>query len=151
MQSNPKNVPSSSSTSGNSIAHSNAFLYRLFQMVRTTILVFIGELFFRANGLKAGLSMFKNMIINFSFAQIKNGKILEMGIEKTDLVLVLIITFIIYIISVLKERKINVREFIANKNIVIRWSLYYLLIISIILFGTYGIGIVHLDPIYANF
>ena len=129
--------------------NSNAFLYRLMQMIRTTILVFIGELFFRANGLKAGFSMFGKMVSSFSFSQF--GKILEMGITIQDLILVSVVLIVITIISILKEKKIDIRQSIANKNVFIRWTIYYVLIVSIILFGTYGIGIVHLDPIYANF
>ncbi len=129
--------------------NSDAFPYRLMQMIRTTILVFIGELFFRAKGLKSGLNMFGKMVFNFSFAQF--GKVFEMGIDVQDIVLVGVVVVAITIISILKEKKIDIRQSIANKNVFIRWTLYYLLIVAIILFGTYGIGIVHLDPIYANF
>ena len=131
--------------------NSKKFLYRLMQIIRTTLLVFVGELFFRAEGLKAGMRMFKKMITEFSFSHISSGKLFEMGIDSKDLMLVGFTMLVIFVISLLKEKKINIRESIANKNIVIRWTLYYALIISIVLFGTYGIGIVHLDPIYANF
>ena len=127
------------------------FLYKYMQIIRTTILVFIGELFFRANGLKAGLQMFKNMILNFSITQIKDGTLFNLGIDKYDMILISIVVIVIFIISLLKEKGINIRESISNKNVFIRWSLYYALIISIILFGTYGLGIVPLDPMYANF
>ena len=127
------------------------FIYQFFQIIRTTLLVFIGELFFRANGLKAGCKMFKKMITEFSFAQISNGKLFEMGIDKQDIILVICVLVIILITSFLKEKKVDIRKLIASKNIIVRWSLYYALIILIIVFGTYGIGIVHLDPIYANF
>ena len=129
--------------------NSNAFPYKLMQMIRTTILVFIGELFFRAKGLKAGLEMFGKMVTSFSFAQF--GKVFEMGVDAQDLILVAVVVIVLTIISALKERKIDIRESIANKNIYLRWTIYYLLIIAIIVFGTYGLGIVHLDPIYANF
>lgn len=129
--------------------NSNAFPYKLMQMIRTTILVFIGELFFRAKGLKAGLEMFGKMVTSFSFAEF--GKVFEMGVDAQDLILVGAVVIAITIISILKEKKIDIRQSLANKNIFIRWTIYYLLIIAIIVFGTYGLGIVHLDPIYANF
>ena len=62
-----------------------------------------------------------------------------------------VVIVVIFIISLLKEKGIHIREKIATKNIAVRWSLYYALIISIIVFGTYGLGIVPLDPMYANF
>ena len=129
--------------------NSNAFPYKLMQMIRTTIVVFIGELFFRAKGLKAGLEMFGKMVTSFSFAEF--GKVFEMGVDAQDLILIGAVVIAITIISILKEKKIDIRQSLANKNIFIRWAVYYLLIIAIIVFGTYGLGIVHLDPIYANF
>lgn len=131
--------------------NSKSLPYKLMQVVRTTILVFIGELFFRANGLKAGLNMFTKMIKEFSFEQIANGTLFKMQIDGYDIALIAAVIIVIFIISLFKEKGINIREAIANKNIVLRWSLYYALIISIILFGTYGLGIVPLDPMYANF
>ena len=44
--------------------------YRAFQVVRTAALVCVGELFFRADSLRIGLSMFRNMVTGLSFASI---------------------------------------------------------------------------------
>lgn len=131
--------------------NSKKLIYRIIQIVRTTILVFIGELFFRAAGLKVGLEMFGKMITNFSFEQIKNGTVLNLGIDIHDFIIMGVIVCVIFVISLLKEKGINIRESISKKNIVVRWSLYYALIITIIVFGSYGLGIVPLDPMYANF
>ena len=125
--------------------------YRIIQIVRTTILVFIGELFFRANGLKAGFEMFGKMVSNFSFNSIGDGTVLTKGLDLQDFILIAVVVIVIFVIGLLKEKDINIREKIASKKIIIRWAIYYTLILSIILFGTYGIGIVPLDPMYANF
>ncbi|MBR3152391.1 MAG: MBOAT family protein [Clostridia bacterium] len=131
--------------------NSEAFWYKFLQIIRTVILVFIGELFFRANGLKAGLEMFWKMITNFSLKPIIEKTILDFGVDKYDFMIVGVVVIAIFIISLLKEKGINVREAIAKRNIVLRWSLYYILILSIIIFGCYGIGVTPLDPMYANF
>ena len=51
----------------------------------------------------------------------------------------------------LKEKGINIREKVSKENIVVRWTLYYILILIIIVFGAYGFGYAPVDPIYANF
>ena len=51
----------------------------------------------------------------------------------------------------LKEKDINIRESVAKMNICFRWTLYYALILIIIIFGAYGFGYAPVDPIYANF
>ena len=121
------------------------------QIVRTTILVCIGELFFAAYGLKAGIQMFSKMITDFSFESIINGNILNLGIDIHDFIIVGIATVVIFIISILKERKIEIRQSLAKKNIVIRWTVYYVLILSIIIFGAYGVGYIPVNPMYAQF
>ena len=125
-------------------------LYGYFQIVRTTLLVCIGELFFRAMSLTDGLEMLKKMITQMSFKSFTDGRVFNL-ISLQDLILTGVIVLFIFIISILKEKNINIRESIAKKNIIIRWSLYYALIITIIIFGTYGFGYVPLDPMYANF
>ena len=79
--------------------------FKIFQMIRTTFLVIIGELFFRAKGLKAGMEMFKNIITNFSFDFLNNGSILNLGMDKYDFIVVVITLLIIFITSVLKEKR----------------------------------------------
>ena len=131
--------------------NSKHFLYRLIQMIRTTILVFIGELFFRANTLKDGFQMFSQMISKISFNFINDGTILELGIDRQDFIIVGIMTLVIFVISILKERGVDLRESISKKNIAIRWALYYAVVLSIIVFGAYGAGYIPVNPMYAQY
>lgn len=131
--------------------NSKQLWYRIIQIIRTTILVFFGELFFRANGLKAGLGMFKSIITSFSFKGFSDGTLLGLGLDVKDFILIIVVVIVLYIIGLLKEKGIDIRENVASKKIVVRWAIYYCLILSIIIFGSYGLGIVPLDPMYANF
>ena len=126
-------------------------LFISFQMLRTTILVFFGELFFRAEHVKRGMIMLGKMFTNFTLASFKDGTILKIGMDAKDFMIVIVFTILVFIISVLKERNVNVRESISKKNIVIRWIIYYAIIISILLFGAYGANYEPVDPMYANF
>ena len=126
-------------------------VYHAFSVIRTVIIVIIGEMLFRANGLRAGLNMFKSLITDFSLTSLTDGTIFTLGIDLYDFVIVGVTVAIVLIISILKEKDISIREGIANKNVAIRWTIYYALIIYIIVFGAYGRGYVPVDPIYANF
>lgn len=129
----------------------NALPYQLLQITRTVFLVLIGELFFRANGLKSGLLMFEKLFTNFSFRSFQDGTFLKLGLDRHDFFIVLGVVVVVFVVGLLKEHGIKVREGIARQNIVIRWILYYSLILSIIIFGAYGPGYVPVDPIYAGF
>lgn len=147
------NIISPAVTATNKKLHINAdcFAYRTMQMVRTTILVIIGELFFRAEGLKDGLAMFGKMVKDFSFSTLDSTLMDKLKIDVQDIIIVAVALVIIFVISVLNEKGINIRLSLKKKNIVIRWGLLYALIMFIVIFGAYGKGYVPVDPIYANF
>ena len=96
------------------------WLYKLIQMIRTTLLVFVGELFFRAETLKAGFNMFGKMFTNFTLESYKNGEILNLGMDHCDFIIIAIFTLLVFAISIMHEKNISVREKISNKNIVIK-------------------------------
>lgn len=122
-----------------------------FQTIRTTIVVLFGELFFRAEGLKTGIRMFELICANFTWNSVFNGTILKLGLNWQDFVIVAIYMVILGFISIKKERGNNIREIIANKNIVLRWGIYFFMIFSIIIFGAYGEGYIPVNPMYAQF
>ena len=129
----------------------DSFPWMAIQILRTGILVCIGELFFRANGLAAGLAMFKIMITDFSLASVQNGTVFTLGMDKRDFLITLIAVMIVFVNSILKERGILPRQWLVTCRLPLRWAVYYGLILFVIIFGAYGTGYVPVDPIYANF
>ena len=95
--------------------------------------------------------MFKRIVCNFSLASVFNGSVFTMGFDRHDALIVAIVCLAVLIVSILKEKNINIRENISKKNIIVRWTLYYALILFIIIFGAYGTGYKPVDPLYANF
>lgn len=131
--------------------HREHWLYKGFQMIRTSIIVCIGELFFRANSLGDGLAMFQKMINDFTLDSFANGNILQLGLDKHDFFIIGIVLLLIFLISVMKEKGVHIREYISQRHIVVRWSIYYAVIFMIVIFGAYGVGYIPVDPIYAGF
>ncbi|MDE6659895.1 MAG: MBOAT family protein [Eubacterium sp.] len=128
-----------------------SFAYRLMQMVRTTIFVVIGEMFFRALTLTDGFRMFKKLVTEFSFSELKNGYLSAFGVDIKDLIIVGVTLLIVFVVSILNEKGINIRNELLKKNLLIRWAVFIALILFILIFGAYGIGYDPVDPIYANF
>lgn len=125
--------------------------YHAMQIVKTSALVCVGELFFRAPGLTAGMTMFRNMVTDFSFAGFTDGSMLELGMDWKDFVIVGITVLLVTITSILRERGVQLRKWTAERKLPLRWAIYYGLILFIVIFGAYGLGYVPIDPIYANF
>ncbi|MBR5975899.1 MAG: MBOAT family protein [Clostridiales bacterium] len=125
--------------------------YKCFQIVRTTILVMIGELFFRAEGLRTGFAMFLKIFTDRSFAPVSDGAIFTYGMDKPDFIIIGVAVLILFVIGLIQEKGVHIREAIARRNIVLQFAIFYALILFIIIFGAYGTGYIPLDPIYANF
>ena len=120
-----------------------------FSILRTTILVIFGEIIFRSNSVKDALSMIKKIFTNFSFDIVK--PLNKIGLDIYDMIIILVTLIVIVVISILKEKNINVREIISKKPIYIRWIIYYILILYVLIFGAYLGPYIPVDPMYANF
>lgn len=125
--------------------------YRWFKIVRTTFFVVIGELFFRAEGLKAGLSMFKTMVTKFTLSSINLAFLKDLKLDKYDLIIVGVVLLAVFIIGILKEKGVNVNEKITQSKLPVRWAVMLLLILSVIIFAAYGTGYAPVEPMYADF
>ena len=125
--------------------------YRVFRILRTGLLVCVGELFFRAEGLRAGLSMFRRMVTGFTLRPFTNGAFLELGMDGHDFFIVAVAVLIVLAVGVLRERGVPLREALGRQHIAVRWSVYYAAILFVVIFGAYGVGYVPVDPIYAAF
>lgn len=129
----------------------NSGFYRLFRIIRTAFLVNIGELFFRAPGLRAGLAMFSSMITKFSFASFTDGSVFLLGMGRKDFGIVAVTLILVFTVSILRERGTDVRQSIARWPVVPRWVVWIGLILFVVVFGAYGSGYEPMDPMYANF
>ena len=87
--------------------------YRGMQIVRTGLLVCVGELFFRAEGLRAGLIMFQKMFTDFSLAAFDDRSLFTIGMDKYDFLIVFLVMVLIFLISLQQEKGIVLRESIA--------------------------------------
>ena len=123
--------------------------YKGLQMIKTTLFVFIGELFFRADTVGQGFAMLGRMFSKLT--TIGNNDFSRLGLDYKDLLVIIIGLVIVLIVGVLKEKNINIREKIASNHIIIRWLIYYMLIFGTIIFGAYGPSYTPVDPIYADF
>lgn len=114
----------------------------------TFILVSVAWIFFRASDWKIAYTMVKK--INKKFLS-TIGKLIESGsIDKKDFIVLIISLFILYLFE-RASQKIEVREKISKFYLPFRWSLYILLVHTIVIFGIYGEGYNPANFIYMGF
>lgn len=125
--------------------------YRFLQIAKTSVLVCIGELFFRADSLAAGFAMLGGIFGSFSFDTLRDGSLFTLGMDRKDYLIIFITVLIVSFVGIYREKGIDLREKIAEKNVFIRYAFYYALIMFIVIFGAYGMGYIPVDPMYAEF
>lgn len=116
-----------------------AFSWKLWQMVRTFIICCIGRVFFRADGLKAALKIFLGMCSGLHMEYIADDKIFSYGLDWKNFVLVIFAIFVLWAVDMLQE-KMSIRQELQKQGIVFRWLIIFSGIFAVIIFGIYGPG-----------
>ena len=124
--------------------------YSYFQMFRTFCVFTIGRLITVPGSLHATWQVIRQTFKSFNPWILWDGTLYQMGLNYKNICLAILSLLIVRKISILQEQG-SVRERIANKNIVIRWAIYYGVIFAIIIFGIYGPGYNAGDFVYAQF
>ena len=129
----------------------DAWQIRAVQIFRTWLVVFTGELFFRADGLRAGIEMFRSIFRGFSLAPLWDGSLCMLGLDLADYLVVFAGCLAVGVAGFFKERQTDISVRLENTKLPVRWACYYALILAVVLFGAYGIGYQKVDLIYAGF
>ncbi len=129
----------------------DSLYFKIFRIVRTGIIVVIGELFFRVSDLKTGFGMVGKIFTQFTFTSFNDSLLNNLGVDRYDLIIVAFTLIIVFLISLLNEKGIILREYLSNKSRALRLAVIYALILYIVVFGAYGMGYIPVDPLYANF
>jgi len=115
-------------------------LYKLWQIIRTSILVCFGMLIFRADTLTQAKDMFMSIGRNFTFSVLSDGTFLNFDLNVGDYVILALSIALMFAISVFQEKGHSIRAELCKQNIIIRWIAYFALLFTIIIFGVYGEG-----------
>ena len=118
------------------------------RIFKTWIIIFVGELFFRAESLPAGIYMFTSIFRDFIPENISQ---ISLGISNADVFAIVVGCILVGIVSTLKEKNISIQEKLDGLRTPVRWAIYYALIFMIIILGAYGTGYQAVDLIYAGF
>lgn len=116
-------------------------LYRIFCIFRTLFIVYIADVFICMDSwgnlkIYAKKILQRDIIDHATIHQL--GDLINSG---RNVILLIFGCFLLLIVSLTEEKRgEEFLSIIRNRNIVIRWSVWYALIFIIFLFGTYGTG-----------
>lgn len=122
---------------------------KFIMMAITFALVNFGWIFFRANHLGDVGTLITNMF-TVTKTSYQLSTIVTLGLDKYDLIVAALSILILIMVSLIR-RKSSLRDIIAKRNIVIRWSVYFILLFTVLIFGIYGPGYDASEFIYFQF
>jgi D-alanyl-lipoteichoic acid acyltransferase DltB (MBOAT superfamily) len=108
-----------------------------FQIMRTFLLVNISWFFDRAVNVKQAFLMMKNALLHFNPGELLTIPMGESGTGFTpvSIVIILLAVAILFTVSLLQERGIQIRHTLATKPLLIRFFVYLFLLFALPLLG----------------
>lgn len=116
----------------------------------TFFVVMLAWIMFRAESLKAGLKMLNSLFTVYNPWILFDDSIFGLGLDIKEFMLLLLAVLLLFAVS-FRQRKGEVGEWLLKQHLILRWTVYILGILLIVVYGTYGFGFDAQDFIYGGF
>ena len=111
-------------------------------MGRTFLLCCLGRVFFRADDFASAVGILKRACTGIGWYRLANGKnFITNGLNQANMTVVIVAMLVLLTVSILQE-KMDVLEALKKQNLVFRWVLIYALLLAVVIFGMYGLGMI---------
>ena len=111
--------------------------YGVFRMLITFLLVCLGWIFFRAKTVSDAFLALRQMFSVFNPGIVKNGLLYTLGLDKYDFWAAIAAAAVLFIVDALLQTR-DLRASLEKKPFWLRWPVYLLLIVVLLVFGVYG-------------
>lgn len=116
------------------------FVHKLLKIAITFCLVCFGWIFFRANSLSDAAYVIRHLFDNIGSIKSLDDiftQSLGLGLDEFQLNVAYKSIGLLALVDIISE-KADIRGMLSRSPVLVRWSLYYILVLWIILLGTYG-------------
>lgn len=111
--------------------------HKFFKAIGTFLLVDFAWIFFRAPSLREGLIIIHRMFSAFNPWILFDNSLANAGLDEKDFRVLLISALVLLIISCLSRTK-NLRAELSKQSMIFRWSVYFISVFTLVIFGYYG-------------
>ena len=128
--------------------NTEAFSFKLFQMLRTFLLLCVSRILTHAPSLEAAGQMLKQLVKDRIFLSIggldfflgSGGEIFSFGVNQREMLVLFLSVLALLVVGILQETGVKIRETLSKQNLIFRWGMILLLLIVVLVFGVYGPG-----------
>ncbi len=126
--------------------------WKIFRMFRTFVICSFGRFFPRANSTRHALRMMKSVFTRFfDLSWMVDGTLTKTGLDAPNWFVLIAAVLLLFLVDLLHERKVNIRETIAAQFLPLRWVIYLAAIAVVAVFGIYGPTYIAAAFIYGQF
>lgn len=130
---------------------SNGRGYNIFQMIRMFVLMNLIRATDLFNDVGDYFRRLGSLTWNFNFHVLWDGTMMQLGLTVADYIILGAGVIIMFLVSFFSRDDVSVREKLQHKSRVLRYTLLILLLLAVLLFGSYGIGYDASNFIYNQF
>ena len=128
----------------------DSHLWHTFQLLRTVLLMCVGRYFSRATTLMTALRMMKRTVVHFAPGQLIDGTLLRLGLDSTNLMIVVLGCAVLLTVSLIQERGHSLRSLLEQKPPVVQFCVTFAGVLVLVVLGIYAQGYISSEFIYGN-
>ena len=130
---------------------SESFVWRMFQILRTFVIVCVGYVFDIAPSFRQAVWTFQQILFRQRFGGIQ-AQIFQLGVNRINFIILAISSMIVLFVSLYQEKtKRQIRVALDKKNYWIRYGTVLFLLSAVLVFGLYDPGNATATFVYAQF
>ncbi|MDE7242464.1 MAG: MBOAT family protein [Oscillospiraceae bacterium] len=115
-----------------------SLLWRLFQMIRTSALVFLGRYLTRADSVRTALWMIKMTVLDPEIAALWDGRMLALGLNGWELMIVFLGMAVLLTAECYQEFGGHVRKALEQRHWLVQWAAIFIPLAVIFVLGVMG-------------
>lgn len=108
--------------------------YMLVQGLKTFAIVCVGYILFRSDSMSAAAGMIGAI---FRIGTPVTTP-LSMGLDSKDMIVAVVGVLVLFIVDIFRYRKFDLRQWIGQQGLWLRWMIYLVAIFAVLIFGIYG-------------
>lgn len=112
--------------------------YAFFCMVRTWLIVFAADVLIRSKSLAQAGMIFQAFFTRLDLRALLSKTVTSYGLSKYEFLLLFAALLIWLAVSIWEEKGKDMRVYLAEKPVLLRWSCYYGIVLLLLITGIYG-------------
>lgn len=129
-----------------------SFSFKLGQIITTFLLVDFAWIFFRGRSISVASAYCKRIFTRWDPWSLFNGEIFNLGLDRPEFNILLVSVLVLFLAELVRYlKRQTIDAFLREQCIWFRWGVVMLLILSILVYGIYGVKFESAQFIYFQF